>query len=50
MNTYEIVYERSNGSIGIAFMYANSRASALLQFEEVYRYRRGRVVSCTVVA
>lgn len=50
MGIYEIVFKRDNGSIGIDRFYANSNSSALKQFEEVYRYRSGKVVSCTKVS
>lgn len=49
MGIYEIVFKRDNGSIGIDRFYANSSSSALKQFNEVYRYRSGKVIFCTRV-
>lgn len=49
MKTFEIVFERLNGSIGIAQFYAASRGAAIKQFNEVYRYRDGELVSISEV-
>ncbi len=50
MKTYEIVFRRLNGSIGIAEFYAASRGAAINQFNEVYRYRDGEIESISEVA
>lgn len=47
MGTYEIIFERENGIIGIDFFCANSKSIALQEFEKAYRYRSGKLISCT---
>lgn len=50
MKNFEVVFLRENGSIGIANFYCSSAVAAEKQFNEVYRYRSGKIVSISEVA